>query len=420
MIDLSRLSTRRAFLGKSLGLVSAGLVIPSWLDRTAFALDDPLDVKQPGARPGRQDDRILVVLQLSGGNDVLSSVVPYGDPEYYKARRVTAIRREEVLAIDDHLGLNRAMLPMKKLYDAGRMAIVQGVSYPNPNRSHFNSMAIWHTCDERSPDLSDGWLARYFEEAGKAAPVAPTAAISLGSEAPQALVGRTFRGISFQDPQSFAWQAGKGKAELEGAYQALNQARTTGNTELDFLSTTAMEANAATATVRSAVAKFKAAGAYQGRLGRDMATVAAMIAGGLDTRLYYVRQGGYDTHSGQRGRHDRLMVELAGNLEAFMTDLERLGAHQRVVVMCFSEFGRRVEENASGGTDHGAAGSMFVVGHPVKGGIKGAHPSLTALDRGDLAWSIDFRQVYTSMIGGWLGGPADTILGKAYAPIDLV
>lgn len=415
MIDPNRLSTRRDFIGKGLGLVAAGAVVPTWLDSTALALESPDDVKNPGARPGRKDDHILIVLQLSGGNDVLSSIVPHGDPEYYKQRRVTAIRQADVLKIDDHIGLNKSMAPLKRLYDAGDMAIVQAVQYPNPNRSHFHSMAIWHSCDPRNPELSDGWLARYFEAQEK---TSPTAAISIGAEAPKALVGRSFRGIAFQDANSFRWRAGQRNPKLEQAYRQLNMGQQSGNDSLDFLATTAMEANAATDRVRRAVAKFRPKGRYQGRLGRDMASVAAMIAGGLKTRLYYVRQGGYDTHSGQRGRHDRLMSELSNNVSALMTDLKATGNADRVVVMCFSEFGRRVKENASAGTDHGAAGSMFVFGQPVKGGVFGDHPSLTELDRGDLQWKQDFRQVYTTMIDRWLGGDAAKILGRPYTPID--
>lgn len=423
MLDLSRLSTRRSFMRRGLGLVSAGAIIPSWLDQTAFALESPDDTPQPGGKPGRPDDHVMIVLQLSGGNDVLSSVVPHGDPEYYKHRRVTAIRKQDVLKINDHIGLNKAMAPMKGLYDAGDMAIVQGIQYPNPNRSHFHSMAIWHTCNEDNPELADGWLARHFEQQKTIRELSATEAISIGAEAPKALVGRTFRGIAFQDPGSFTWRAGQKDPKLQKAYRDLNQPEMGSKAKkdnLDFLATTAMEANAATDQVRRAVSKFRAKGRYQGRLGRDMATVAAMIAGGLKTRLYYVRQGGYDTHSSQRGRHDRLMTELARNVNALMTDLRATGNHKRVVIMCFSEFGRRVKENASGGTDHGAGGAMFLMGDAVKGGLYGKHPSLTDLDRGDLKWNTDFRQVYTTMIDGWLGGDAGKTLGQKFEKLPLL
>ncbi len=411
----SQISTRREFLQKGLGLVAAGATVPIWLNNTAFALDDPRDVKR--VQGGKKDDHILIVLQLSGGNDVLSTVVPYGMEEYYRVRRTTAIRKNEVLKIDDTLGLNPRLKPLKQLYDAGDMAIVQAVSYPNPNRSHFHSMNVWHTCNSKSPQSADGWLARYVEAMEQAD---PTIAISLGSEAPKALVGRKFRGISFQDSGSFTWRGAGNDMQVTKTYRNLNKKQKSGNSSLDFLSTTAMEANAATDRVRRAVARFRPAGRYQGRLGRQMGTVAAMIPGGLQTRLYYVRQGGFDTHSNQRGRHDNLMNQLASNVKALMTDLKKTGNHERVVIMAFSEFGRRVNENASGGTDHGAGGAMFLFGDPVKGGVIGEHPSLTKLDRGDLQWAVDFRSVYGTVIDGWMGGDHKQLFGQEFKKLNLL
>jgi len=409
----SQISTRREFLQKGMSLVAASAVVPIWLNNTAYALDDPRDVK----RVKGKGEQILIVLQLSGGNDVLSTVVPYGMEEYYRHRRTTAIRKNEVLKLNDTIGLNPRLQPLKALYDAGDMAIVQGVSYPNPNRSHFHSMNVWHTCNSQSPQSADGWLARYVEAMEQAD---PTVAISLGSETPKALIGRKYRGISFQDPGSFRWRGAGNDEKVTKTYRGLNMEQKSGNSNLDFLSTTAMEANAATDSVRRAVARFRPTGRYRGRLGRDMATVAAMIAGGLKTRLYYVRQGGFDTHSNQRGRHDNLMTQLASNVQALMTDLKKTGNADRVVIMAFSEFGRRVGENASGGTDHGAGGAMFLFGKPVKGGIVGEHPSLTKLDRGDLQWSIDFRSVYGSVIDSWMGGNHKQLFGKQYKSLKLL
>lgn len=420
MYDFQRLTSRRAFMRRGLGLVSAGATIPLWLDRTAFALEAPDDTPQPGDKPGRPSDHVLVVLQLSGGNDVLSSVVPYGDPEYYAQRRVTAIPATDVLKVDDHIGFNKAMAPLKNIYDRGDIHLVQAVQYPNPNRSHFHSMAIWHSCNTSNPELEDGWLARHVAAEGTRRKLSAIEAISLGAEAPKALVGRSYRGIAFQDARSFSWRAGDQDKTLVEAYRQLNAPRegATGS-PLDFLATTAMEANAATDQVRNAVGRFRPKGTYQGALGRDLAAVAAMIVGGLSTRLFYVQHGGYDTHSTQKPRHDRLMTELSSNLAAFMQDLAHADHDQRVVVMGFSEFSRRVKENASGGTDHGAAGAMFLVGSPIAGGITGTHPSLTDLDNGDLKWQVDFRQVYSTVIDRWLGGDSKALFGQEFAALNL-
>ena len=436
MSKKSHLSTRRAFLQNGLGLLSASLIVPAWLSKTAYALEDPLG-RVPGGRPGVPEDRILVVLQLSGGNDILSTIVPYSMDEYYTNRGQLAIPKNQVIRLDDQVGLHPNLTGLKELYDAGDLSIVQGIGYPNPNRSHFKSMEIWHTADRETPYRSPGWLGHYLETGSKELPPS-TSAISLGNSAPKALIGNQYRAVSFQSPELYAWHgsqlkgrkgqrrgndrsgSGSSSAPLHKAYMQLNRSRQSNNHALDFLASTAMNANASSAEVRKAISKFKPAGKYQGRLGNDLKMVAAMIAGGLKTRVYYVSLGGFDTHSGQRNRHDRLMLDLSRNMKAFMTDLKRTGQSERVLTMGFSEFGRRVKANASAGTDHGSGGGMFLFGSPVQGGIVNEHPSLTELERGDLKWKTDFRSVYATVIENWMGGNAETVLGKVYPKVKVL
>ncbi|MDP7035291.1 MAG: DUF1501 domain-containing protein [Planctomycetota bacterium] len=437
MSNRSHLTTRRDFLQKGLGLLSASLVVPSWLSRTAYAIENPLDVRPLQGRPGIPDERILIVLQLSGGNDILSTIVPYGMDEYYSSRKVAAIPSNRVLKLNDQIGMHPNLEAMKSIFDDGNMSIIQAVGYPNPNRSHFKSMEVWHTANRKAPYRSPGWLGHLIESSNQGV-ADSTTAISIGNEAPKALIGNHYRGVAFQNPALYAWHGtqlktgkkGRGRSEksmdskspqqLQQSYSNLNRSRQSGNSSLDFLSSTATNANASSAEVRQAIARFKPTGKYTGRLGNDAKMVAAMIAGGLKTRIYYLSLGGFDTHSSQRNRHDRLMLELSTNVKALMTDLKRTGHDERVLMMSFSEFGRRVAENASGGTDHGSGGGMFLFGTPVQGGIVGDHPSLTELDRGDLQWKTDFRSVYATVIDQWLGGKSAQVLGETFPKLPIL
>jgi uncharacterized protein (DUF1501 family) len=423
------LQTRREFLRKGIFFLAAGTTAPFFLTRTAHALDQV--IAQAGTRsvPGMPDGRILVVIQMGGGNDGLNTVVPHAMDEYYKARPTLGISRAKVLALNDTLGLHPNLAKLKYLHAAGKLAIVQGVGYPNPDRSHFRSMEIWQTGDPKSQSVTYGWLGRYLDNAcpgcdPRTKRINPMGGISLGGSLPVALKSERGMSIALESPDAFQWQPmAEEKSDAKQAahtFEKLNRIVAANLQDpqvarLDFLSRVALNASVSSDRIRSATKKSSVSGNYPANaLGRQLQLVAQMIAGGLDTRLYYVSMGGFDTHANQAGPHDRLMTELAEGVAAFQSDLEARGEADRVLTMTFSEFGRRVTENASGGTDHGAAAPLFVVGKRVKPGLYGSHPSLTQLDRGDLRFTTDFRSVYATVLENWLGAKSVPILGQQF------
>ncbi|MBM3999633.1 MAG: DUF1501 domain-containing protein [Planctomycetes bacterium] len=418
------IATRRSFLTRGLGVVGiaagARAVVPDFLVRTALAGDRSVS-----------DQKILVVLQLSGGHDGLSAIVPYGDDAYAKNRQASRIPESDVLKIDDYSGLHPNLTAFKNLLDAGHFAAVQAVGYPTPNQSHFTSMDIWHLADNEARSNSTakesrfGWIGRYCDLACKDAPNPPMA-ISLGTgQTPRALNGRLSPGISFSQPQSFRYLGDRGNKERAEAYGKMHETTPTGRSHaLDFVTRTAIDANAASSAIRDLAGKYKTAVTYpNGSLAASLKTVAALVAGGLSTRVYYVFQGGYDTHFIQKSRHDALMAELGASVGAFQQDLASQGDAPRVLTMTFSEFGRRVTENGSQGTDHGIAGPMFLVGPGVKPGLHGEPPSLEP-DRlvagRDLQHKIDFRGVYAAVLEKWLGCPSEPVLGGTFEPVDCI
>jgi uncharacterized protein (DUF1501 family) len=402
-------TTRRDFLTTGLGLVGVGAAVPQFLVRTAMA--------GPTAKAG---ESVLVVLQLSGGHDGLSAVVPYRNDDYARHRTATRIAADEVLKIDDEIGLHPALTGFRELLDRRTFAVVQGVGYPNPNRSHFTSMDIWHTADNSGKPGQAGWLGRYADRLPRDA----TRIVAVGSDrAPLAIQGREYVGLSVQRPESFRYQPGRFNPKLDEAHRQLGEqsAQAGGNPNLQFLARTAVDANAASDAIQRLARQRTGGPTYPpGQLASSLETVAALIAGGLSTRVYYVFQGGYDTHAGQRQRHDRLMADLGGAVAAFQKDLAEQGNADRVLTMAFSEFGRRVRENGTQGTDHGTAGPMFLAGPGVKPGLYGKHPSLADadLDRGDLKFAIDFRSVYAAVLERWLRVPSRPVLGGVFPPVD--
>ncbi len=414
-----KIATRREFLVQGLGLIGVGAALPNFLIDTALA--------GPQAQGG---ENILLVLQLSGGNDGLSTVVPYRDDDYARSRSATRLAGGEVLRIDDEIGLHPNLKGFQELLNQRALAVVQGVGYPNPNRSHFTSMDIWHLADNSPRPVTHGWLGRYCDRVFQA-PRQPTLAMAVGSaEAPLALQGREYTGLSLQRPEMFRSAADRsGNRRLGQAYRNLTQnaaAQAGTSANFQFLARTAVAANASSdqilklAQARRSGVTYPQGQGPQSQLAAALQTVASLIAGGLSTRIYYVFQGGYDTHAGQKFRYDQLMTELGNAMAAFQKDLVQQGNAGRVVTMAFSEFGRRVRENFSGGTDHGAAAPMFLFGPRVKPGLHGAHPSLAPadLDQGDLKHAIDFRSVYATVLERWLGTPSQPVLGARYPLVD--
>src|ERR1700730_1190008 len=413
------LQTRRRFLRTSMLGAAATWTLPIFLEKTFFALDamaaDGLTQTVTG-----KDGTILVVLQMAGGNDGLNMVVPYADDAYHRARPRLGLAAEKILRIDNYAGLNPKLAGLKSLYDEGHLAIIQGVGYPNPNRSHFRSTEIWQTASDADRTLSDGWLGRYFDNCCSGAD--PTVGVAIGEEAPQAFAAKNPTGVTFSRPEQFRFQPserGNGRMSAEEMFfRELNEAGASeessaavsndggsitaipGKTKndlstLDFLQRTALDAQLSSDKVLAIARKYKSSVPYpQGQLAASLNIIARMIAGGLPTRVYYASQGGFDTHAGQINTHERLMGEWNEAISAFVADLKQQGNFERVLLMTFSEFGRRVQENANNCTDHGAAAPMFVLGGAVKPGLFGKHPRLTELDHGDLKVSHDFRSGY--------------------------
>ena len=379
------LHTRRKFLRTSMLGAAASWTLPVFLEKTFFALDALAADAMTQATSGR-DNNILVVLQLAGGNDGLNSVVPFVDDAYHRVRPKLALPPDKILKLDSEIGLNPRLTGLKSLYDSGQLAIVQGVGYPNPNRSHFRSAEIWQTASDADRVKNEGWLGRYFDNCCRGAE--PTVGVAISEQSPQAFSAKIPTGVTFSHPEQFRWKAsmgadGKPLSEEEAFYRQLiggaeekPSLAADGNsisslpgkfhndaTTEDFLRRTALDAQLSSDKILAIARKYKSNVPYpQTPLGASLNLIGRMIAGGLATRVYYASQGGFDTHAGQIGSHDRLMAVVNEAIAAFVADLKQQGNFERVLLMTFSEFGRRVAENANNGTDHGTAAPMFLLG----------------------------------------------------------
>jgi uncharacterized protein (DUF1501 family) len=433
------LRTRREFLrGTALGGALASTV-PAFLAQTWRALGAEA-LEGATAPVTGKDGRILVVLQLAGGNDGLNTVVPFADDHYRKARPRLAIPAGEVLRIDDHLGFHPALKALQALRQEGRMSLIQGVGYPNPNRSHFRSMEIWQTGSDSDRFEREGWIGRYFDHACAGAD--PTVGVSLGNQMPQAFNARTPKGISVGIPGRGGGARRGGGSSEEGhggagkdaggdmmpggsgdSVDALSGPSVARGAVLDFLDRTALDAEVSSAKVREITTRVRNQAEYPAhRLAQSLKRVAQLIAGGLSTRVYYVSQGGFDTHTNQAANHARLLGEFGDSMKAFVEDLRAQGNLSRVLVMTFSEFGRRVAENASGGTDHGAAGPMFLFGSGFRAPVVGESPDLApgSLVQGDPRFSLDFRRVYATVLDQWLETSSGKVLGRKFEPVAIL
>jgi len=380
----------------------------------------------------------LVVLEMSGGNDGPSALVPWAMDNYHRLRKITRITEQQVIKLNDEVGLNPNLRPFQELLDQGKFAAIPGVGYPNPNYSHEQAMYIWHSGDPTkrlnvydpgggagAGARSDavGWIGRYADYAFKdAADVQPTIAIGSTGSRFWLMEAHARPCLNINDPGAFGFRHG----QTEPLYQRLNAvdaAQQNKIADLEYITHQIMQANATSQRIQEAAAKAKNNTAnYPGSgLGNSLRTVGALIAGGLNTRVYYVRQGGYDTHSGQRGGHDNLMADLSNSVAAFFRDLTSQKNENRVLLMTFSEFGRTVAENNSQGTDHGSATPMFLVGAGLKPGVHGHHPSYDHFNpQGHFIPTHDFRGVYAAILGRWLGVPSQPILGDNFPLLDCI
>ena len=380
-----------------------GIPARSVFGRIAHAVAPPRDL----------ENRILVVFEMSGGNDGLNTLVPYGDDAYYRHRPTIGLKPDGLLKIDDHFAFNPGMVGFERLWQAGDLAIVHGCGYDNPSFSHFTSMAYWHTAaPNRGAEY--GWMGRLAD--GMQPGGAPAFVVNVGARQSLAVKSRDHVPVVFDDPEKFRRA---GFFEERARFEHVAGDAADGNPSRQLLRAIAQSALDASALVREACANYRTPIDY-GLVPLDLPKIAALIAADAPARLYYTsfRDNAFDTHVHQNDLHQRLLTDTADAIAAFMADVARIGRADDVIMLVFSEFGRRVPENTSLGTDHGTAGLMFLIGKPVKGGHYGEVPSLSALLAGDnLRHTTDFRRVYATATEGWLGYP-DTrgLLGDDFEP----
>ena len=393
---------RREFLQVG-SLASASLMLPKFLK----AFEQPYKVP-----PG---NKVLVIIQLSGGNDRLNTVIPVHNDIYYRERPKLAIEKNNALSLTDDAGLNPALEVFKGLYDEGNLSIMNNVGYPNPDRSHFRSMDIWQSASNSNEYLNTGWLGRYLDAQCRGCDK-HTQAMELDEVLSLALKGEEFKGLAFKDPKRL-YNTASGKY-----FKDLSADHKNGEETIDYLYKTMSE------TISSADYIYQQSKAHptgesypNSELGKDLKTIASLILSDIDTKVYYVSLGSFDTHVNQDNQQKRLFTELNEAIKSFTTDLKKNNRFQDVLMMTFSEFGRRVSQNASGGTDHGTANNMFFISGSLKQkGLINAMPDLADLNEGDLKHKVDFKNVYATVLNRWLGADDKIILGKNFEYLNFI
>ncbi len=411
--------TRRNFLTTTLAsstLVAMGTsTVPVFLSRSALA-----------AGAAKDGERVLVVVQLLGGNDGLNTVVPHGIDGYNRARRILRLPASQIQKITPEIGLHPAMSAMARLAEKGKLAIVQGVGYPNPDRSHFRSMEIWETAklENDAKALETGWLGRALDAQGRKSGGDPLGLHVGARSLPLALRTKKTEVPSLDSLESYQLKITGSDQERKMTRTALSQLaqveRKSDDPLLGFIRQTTLSAYESSDRIEQLAKKPAGTTKYPNfGLARHLELIARIIKAGFGTRIFYTSLDGFDTHANQLASHAALLNELSDSIGAFHEDLAAAGQADRVALLTFSEFGRRVQENASQGTDHGAAAPVFVAGPVAKAGLIGAHPSFDNLDDGDLKFHTDFRRVYAAVLGDWLGCKPETVVGKGFDPLPL-
>jgi uncharacterized protein (DUF1501 family) len=415
--------SRRDLLAQSLKgstLLAFGNIVPQFVAETAHA----------AAGPRRRDsDTVLVVVEMTGGNDGLNTVIPYADDLYQKARPTLRFTKEQVVKLDDHVGLHPGMRSLEGMFKDGHLAVIQGVGYPNPDRSHFESMDVWHSGDPRRK-ITNGWLGRSAAMLQSRKGAIPLLSMG-GQRVPMALTGTPGTALSISDPNAFRLDLGGGSDQRHTARRKLLDDLAAPTKEADpllsFVRRRQLHTYASVENLRRELDNFRSedgvyvekARRFYGRnsLPQKLQLLARLISRRMGTRVFYVSIGGFDTHSAQGPAHEKLLAEVADGIFQFFKNLKGTKDDGRVRLLTFSEFGRRVRENGSKGTDHGAGSCLFVAGPSVRGGVVGKHPSLEDLDSGDLKYHTDFRRVYASLLTNWLGCDSKAALGAIFEPI---
>lgn len=408
----SRMLSRRDFLKTTIGAMAAAPIAPHLLLSSRLAAH---------ANP-TGNGTILVVIQLGGGNDGLNTIVPYGSGLYYQDRPNIAVPAKSVLPIDDTVGFNPNLKGMKALYDQGKVAIVQGAGYPNPNRSHFQSTTIWETADPTLQQTT-GWLGRYLDAALQGEHN-PLVAVSLGPMLPQTMLARQTPVTAIQNIASYRFMLSpRNRPALMAAYESMMApGAASASPYINVMRSAGQTANTSVQDLATVATGYKPSITYpRDPLSAQLQLVSQLIAANLGTRVFHVTLGGFDDHAAEVFTHAHLMTVLGDSVNTFMQDLTAQGKADQVLIMTFSEFGRRVAENAGRGTDHGTAAPIFVIGNRVKGGMLGTDPILDKLDdNGDLTYGIDFRSVYGTVLDRWLGASSRQILGGSYESLPFL
>lgn len=362
-------------------------------------------------------NKVTVIIQFSGGNDGLNTVIPYRNDLYYSNRPRLGIQRNAALSLTDEAGLHPSLTAFKELYDDGSLGIFNSVGYPNPDKSHFRSMDIWHTASNSKDYWNTGWVGRYLDAQCKGCDK-PTQALEIDDVLSLALKGEQIKGLALEDPRRL-YNTSQEKYFKEILAQHKNDAH---EQPVDYLYKTMAE------TISSADYIFKqskqrpSSEAYPNSdLGKGLKTIASLIFSEINTKVYYISLGSFDTHINQEAQQKRLFADLNNSVKAFVKDLKANNRFNDVLLFTFSEFGRRVAQNASNGTDHGKANNMFFIGGGLKQqGIYNPLPDLTNLDDGDVKFQLDFKQVYATVLNKWLGADADAILKQQIKPLDFI
>lgn len=393
-------------------LVGIGSTVPAFLARTALAAPD---AGKPGAK-----ETILVVVQLTGGNDGLNTVIPYKDETYANYRPTIKVGKDQVLKLNDDVGLHPGMTGFAGLHQDKTLAVIQGVGYPNPSQSHFRSMDIWNAAD-LGETLTEGWV-------GKALKTMKCPAFHIAGDneaAPLALNGAPARVPSIANLADFQLRLADQAGQRELVQKSTMQSTDAGSKKnlLDFVQRTAANTYESSRKLEQLGKDYQPSTPYpQTRLANRLKVCAQLIDAGLGARIFYVSIDGFDTHANQggpQGAHANLLTEVSGAITAFYKDMAARGHQNRLMVMTFSEFGRRAKENGSKGTDHGSGAPMFLVGGKVNPGVHGKHPDLNDLEMGNLKFSTDFRQVYAGILDRWLGVPAKSVIGENLSPFKV-
>lgn len=390
---------------KNTGLASSSLFIPQFLN----AFQNPFSGQ---SRTGKK----LVILQLSGGNDGLNTIIPYRNDVYYKNRPTLGIPKSEVLSISDELGLNPSMTAFRALYDDGLVSIINNVGYPNPDRSHFRSMDIWHTASDSSEYLSSGWIGRYLDNQCAGCDN-PLHAIELDDTLSLAMKGAKNTGFAVSNAKKIKRQADNRflKAIADNTSHQVED-------NVAYLYKTLIDTQSSADYLYEKAKVHKSKVAYPNNaFGKDLKQIAELITADADTKIYYAGMTGFDTHANQKGSQARLLKNYADSVAAFVKDLKSNGLLDDVLILTFSEFGRRVKQNGSGGTDHGTANNVFLMGGNLKQlGFYNTAPDLLNLDNGDLIYDIDFREIYATILESWLGVNEKAILGKNFNKLNFL